>query len=64
MPPLTQRQRELYLAHGGKRCPYCESQNIEAEGFDGEYSSELVNCLDCGGRWKDTYSLVRVEDIE
>jgi len=64
MPPLTQKQMEMYLATGGVRCPYCESKNIEAEGFEGEASSELVHCGDCGERWKDIYSLVGVEAIE
>ena len=64
MAPLTQKQIEVHLATGGVLCPYCESDNISGEGFEPEASSELVDCLDCGERWKDIYSLVGVEVIE
>ena len=59
MPPLTQKQREEYLAIGGVRCPYCGSHRIS-----GGASSEPKACLACGKRWKDIFSLVGVEAVE
>lgn len=64
MPPLTQKQIELHLATGGVRCPYCASHDVRGEGFEDHASSEVVECLSCGERWKDIYSLVGVEAIE
>lgn len=63
MPPLTQKQMEQYIAIGGTRCPYCESKNISAGIFD-EGNVQEVECEDCGERWKDVYTLVRVEAFE
>jgi len=64
MPALTQEQMEQYIAIGGVRCPYCGSAHLEGEGFDGGASPEIGNCHHCSARWKDIYSLVRVEDID
>ena len=64
MALLTRKQIEVHLATGGVLCPHCGSDNIRGEGFETEASSEIVECEDCGKRWKDIFSLVGVEAVE
>lgn len=52
-----------YLANNGSRCPYCESDSIEADanqGFDGPDAWCEVECLSCRGKWTDHYKLHNV----
>lgn len=57
MKPMTQ---EEFLATGAANCPYCRSENIEAEmapvAGDGEAWQE-VYCCDCRKRWHEVYEL-------
>jgi len=57
---------EQYIAIGGTRCPFCNSDQIEGDSFDAEGGQvwQRVRCLDCGESWHDVYTLVRVEPLE
>lgn len=63
--PEEPEQRETdYLKHGGAKCPYCESNDIEAGHMEWTSSGSAfqeVNCNDCGKEWKDLYNLTSVE---
>lgn len=57
---MTGKQRDTYLQHRGKDCPYCQSSNIEGTGtrdFDSDWATNEVECKDCGKVWKDLYIL-------
>lgn len=43
------------------RCPYCGSENIDADNFDPEGCFAGVCCADCGKEWKDTYAYTGIE---
>lgn len=48
-------------------CPFCESEDIEAEQLevdDENGCSSLVTCNDCKKEWRDIYAVVRIEEVE
>ena len=61
---LSQKVKDRYVDHGGVRCPYCGSDDIEAGAFEGDGSYQNVVCHKCDKRWRDVYSLVDIEEIE
>lgn len=55
--------KKRYLKQGGVRCPYCNSENIEARSSDIMERGEMyqvVDCNRCGGSWEDKYQLTNV----
>lgn len=57
---LTDGQKREYLSHGGARCPYCKSKDLEANGspqIDGPDAWQEMYCLTCGSGWRDYYKL-------
>ena len=59
---LTTAQKEKYINYSGVRCPYCWSYKISSGHFDGESSSQPVECFACGKEWHDIFRLVDVEE--
>jgi len=67
MATLTDQQKAWYLAHSGARCPYCHSENIEAQEqvqFDADEGYQHVRCSECKATWVDILALVAVEADE
>ncbi len=63
--PLTPKQKKKYLDQGGVRCPFCDSDQLEGDGFgDEQSSSEHVRCLTCPKEWYDDYKLVAIREYE
>ena len=55
--PMSDKE---YLRHGGGKCPFCGSENLEGQGngdTDGSDHWEEVLCLDCHKSWNDIYTL-------
>lgn len=48
---------KLYDEANGGECPYCQSSDIEADGFETDSYSQEVSCRACGRRWLDCYQL-------
>lgn len=58
---------EDHVLMEGNFCPDCASRNIETCGtpeFDSGVASQQVECHDCGGTWKDIYTLSGYQDFE
>jgi len=66
MMELTQEQARKYLAGDRQGCPYCGSDNIEGDcmDHDGTSPSQRLECLQCGGRWRDWYGVDAVSAAE
>jgi len=67
--PLTEAQREEYLAAKGVRCPFCKSYDIGSTTFRPQHMAhaeelitETIGCDTCGKRWVETYTLTAVDD--
>ena len=63
---MTKKQKKFYLDHCGNLCPYCESGNVNGDGFvetDSGCAWQKVDCLDCGKSWRDLYTLTGVEEV-
>jgi len=58
--PLTQQQKDRYLAFDGTQCPYCRSENITALDFDGWHQKSI--CGNCGKTWHNYYLLVDMRE--
>jgi hypothetical protein len=56
---LTQDDIDNYISGKTDACPFCGSVDIEGSSwdYDGDWTSQEVTCLECGGCWKDIYSL-------
>lgn len=62
-PSLTEEKKAEYLKNPN-RCPYCGSDNIQADHFDPEGKYVPVECLDCEREWREIYKLVDIEESE
>jgi hypothetical protein len=62
---LTAAKKRAYVKQCGVRCPYCGSEQIEADSYDHESGviSQLVNCLECHFYWYDEYSLTGIIEV-
>jgi len=58
---LTNEQLRDYIAKP-HHCPWCESDDIEAGGFDADsnYASCSVHCNACNREWEDIYRIVGI----
>jgi RNA polymerase subunit RPABC4/transcription elongation factor Spt4 len=47
-------------------CPFCGSDDISGDSWeqDGPTVSQVVDCLDCGETWVDSYQFVGFERVE
>ena len=66
---LTEEQKVHYLTvYEGDRCPFCGYRYLNTEEHPVQVSpfevSLDVSCPDCKHKWRDTYRLHDVEDIE
>ena len=63
---MQQLQIDRYLACGGLRCPFCNSDQIEGDEWDADSGSatQEVGCKDCGESWLDVYKLMSIERKE
>jgi transposase-like protein len=56
---LTQERVSNYVARGGVRCPFCDSEDVGG-GFisiEPGVATQLVNCSSCDKEWTDIYKL-------
>ena len=64
MSNITKLKRDRYLKNGGAKCPFCDSENLEAsKPFVSDYVEEIyciIDCMDCGEQWTDHYGLVNI----
>ncbi len=62
---LTKEQKADYVRGGGKRCPYCASDDIEAAGqceaID-TWASLIVECNTCEKCWVEIFTLSDIEE--
>lgn len=63
---LTREQKRAYIEAGGVRCPYCESQELDAgKGeFDAGVAWVIVTCTVCGKEWHDVFHLVTINPLD
>ena len=63
---FTKQQVQEYLRSGGSRCPYCQSEEIEAgwADFEADGCWQMVHCLACGQSWQDMYQLVGIQALD
>lgn len=65
---MNEKQKALYIAEGGNRCPYCRTYAISGDVIDVESGSESshafqdVVCLECQKKWTDEYTLTSVAE--
>lgn len=61
---LSQKQKQKYVKSAGARCPYCNSDDIEAGKLEADGSSAWcgVECHSCGKEWSDVYALTTIEE--
>jgi len=54
--------KEAYIRSGGVKCPYCGSENIEADviNVDGKEGWSDVYCHSCANSWRDVYTLTDI----
>lgn len=57
---LTPTQKTTYLHTRGIHCPFCGSDNINADGIDCESYLQDVDCNDCGNEWQEQYRMIDV----
>ena len=65
---LSEESREEYLKNKGNKCPFCKSNNMDADRpyinyFDDSIACR-IHCSSCGKNWIDCYALtdIIVED--
>ena len=65
MATLTAKAKKEYIK-SPNHCPYCKSDDIEAEPLDGDglCAFSKVKCNDCGESWNDQYKLVGISEVE
>jgi hypothetical protein len=57
---------QKYVRHLGTRCPFCQSQDIQAQPLSGDavehgrFTQDVV-CLRCKCKWTDVYKLAEFE---
>jgi ssDNA-binding Zn-finger/Zn-ribbon topoisomerase 1 len=63
---LTRGQKRKYVQGGGVRCPYCQSQELEAgQGeFDADFAWVTVTCTDCGEEWHEVFHLATINPLD
>lgn len=63
---LTDEAAKHYVATGGVRCPHCQSDDVDASPIqaDGGVAWGKVECMACGARWRDQFTLSGVESVE
>jgi hypothetical protein len=59
-PSMSQQE---YLQHGGNKCPFCQSDKLDAELFDSEtlLAWRQIQCMTCQNWWVDLYTLTGFE---
>jgi hypothetical protein len=62
--PFTREQVKEYIKNGGRRCPYCGSDEIEGDDLDFEAEGiyQEVYCLDCENEWYDIHKLIGIKE--
>jgi transposase-like protein len=62
---LTEEQKAEYLMHGGTRCPYCKSTEVDADSpeCDGTVGWANVCCETCRSEWTDQWSLTGIAEV-
>jgi len=62
----TEERQLQYLENGGTSCLFCDDSGINVEGDDVEIDSgtatQNVGCMNCGGAWRNCYTLTHVMD--
>lgn len=63
---LTDEQAQTYLTRDSGWCPYCDSTDIEGQGFDydGNTVWQRVRCNTCGREWGDIHHLTQLEELD
>jgi len=63
---MTPNMQKKYLESKGAICPFCNSNDVEAFGFEVEENgtaSQAVHCNGCDRSWDDLYTLTGAEEI-
>lgn len=59
-PDAKKMTNNEYLSTGGTKCPFCDSNNISADGYpdpDGREAVAKVHCNACKKRWCEIWTL-------
>lgn len=61
---LTADEKKQYVADRGCRCPFCHSQSLEGESYNGDGATiaQDITCLRCRRVWTDVYTLSAIEE--
>lgn len=46
------------------KCPFCDSDDIIAQEWDGDLSSQRVYCNTCNKSWADLYKLTGYTELD
>ncbi len=58
-------QRHLARSADESRCPFCDGIFVEGESFEssGGEARQEMSCIDCNGKWTESYKLADVAEI-
>ena len=68
MSKILTKQMELeYINNEASQCPFCKSDDITGDGFDGAEGNitwQEVTCNKCETSWRETYYLKSIELLD
>jgi hypothetical protein len=64
--PITPAMARRYVAEEGACCPFCGGTDLLAEDAEADADSSWceVDCPDCGGCWREVYSLSALDQLD
>jgi hypothetical protein len=64
MPKITKEMETKYLKDNGLYCPFCESDDLYVDDFNGPTMAAEVICNNCHKSWLDILKLTGIKEIE
>ena len=61
MNKITEETAREYIANGGTRCPYCQSENIHVTDRDVDFHDCV--CETCRKDWREHLAIIGLDDI-
>jgi len=62
---LTKVMRKKYIKGAAQKCPYCNSNELEADSMETDCTGAWreVSCTSCGKKWNEVFTLTDIEEI-
>ena len=63
---LSETEIDTYVAEGGVKCPYCQSEDLEASNQEFTEAGIFFDCacIGCLHEWKEHYKLASITSKE